>query len=123
MGHQPISQYITPPSGFFAGTQEWGGALLVSYAFDDNWKLAGRAEYETSSGHGLFFTPGIIGYGPGSNAWSFTVTPTYQWKQFFGRAELSYIGAGDMTPGFGFGVRHQDGPESVCMFETGILLS
>ena len=119
----PYIQYITTPSGFFTrSTQEWGGALLVSYSFDDNWKLAGRAEYETSSGHGLFFTPNIIGYGPGSNAWSFTVTPTYQWKQFFGRAELSYIGAGDMTPGFGFGVLGTKTDQVRLMFETGILL-
>ena len=34
-------------------------------------------------------------YGPGSAAWSVTVTPTYQKNIFFTRAELSYVGMQD----------------------------
>lgn len=119
----PYIQYITTPTGFLtSSTEEWGGALLVTYSFDDNWKLAARAEYENSSGLNDIFAPNIIGYGAGSNAWSFTITPTYQWKQFFGRAEFSYIGAGSITLGDGFGAAGTNTDQVRLMFETGILL-
>lgn len=101
----PYIQYNDTPKGFFAkGSTVFGAALLASYSFDDNWKLAGRVEYETESGHaGVFTTPDILGYGPGSNAWSLTLTPTYQWHQFFARADASYVTIGSGTPGFLFG--------------------
>jgi hypothetical protein len=124
----PYLQYNSTPSlGLAKGSTVFGAALLASYSFDDNWKLAGRVEYESESGHaGLFTTPDILGYGPGSNAWSVTLTPTYQWKQFFGRADISYVTVGSGTPGFLFG----SGPLTAgtnkdqvrLMFETGILL-
>jgi hypothetical protein len=120
----PYLQYNSTPHVFFAkGSTVFGGALLVSYAFDDNWKLAGRVEYESESGHkGVFTTPDIIGYGPGSNAWSLTATPTYQWKQFFGRLDLSYVTVGSGTPGLLFGTPHIKTDQVRLMFETGVLL-
>ena len=43
-------------------------------------------------------------YGQGSNAWELTFTPTYQYKIFFARTELSYIAAGGSnTAGNAFG--------------------
>jgi hypothetical protein len=96
-GPWTISPYIqinsTPGPG---GSTAYAGAILASYALDDNFKLAARAEYESeSSGTDLF------GYGSGSNAWSVTLTPTYQWKVFFARADLSYVGLGSASTGFG----------------------
>jgi len=124
----PYIQYNDTPKGFFAkGSSVFGAAVLASYAFDDHWKLAGRVEYETESGHsGVFTTPDILGYGPGSNAWSVTLTPTYQWKQFFARTDVSYVTIGSGTPGLLFG----SGPLTAgtnkdqvrVMFEAGILL-
>jgi hypothetical protein len=123
----PYIQYNVTPKVFFGkGSTVFGGAVLASYAFDDHWKLAGRVEYESESGHaGVFTTPDIIGYGPGSNAWSVTLTPTYQWKQLFARADVSYVTVGSGTPGFLFG----SGPFTAgtnkdqvrLMFETGVL--
>lgn len=117
----PYAQYITTPSTAFANSSSvWGGALLVSYSFNDNWKLAGRVEYETSSSSGAF-QPNIIGYGAGSNAWSFTLTPTYQWKVLFARADVSYVSAGSITPGFGFGTLGTASDQARIVFETGVL--
>lgn len=132
-GNWVISPYIqyndTPKFGTAKGSSVFGAAILASYAFDDHWKLAGRFEYETESGHqNDFSTPDIIGYGPGSNAFSFTITPTYQWKQLFGRAELSYISVGSGSDCFLFGtdsgceVGGNKSDQVRLMFETGILL-
>jgi len=74
-----------------------GGALLVKYSVTPEISLALRGEYITSSGSA---TPL---YGPGSNAYSITFTPTYQKGILFVRGEVSYVGIGSGTPGFELG--------------------
>lgn len=116
----PYIQFIDIPS--FSGvpsTQVWGGALLASYSLNDNWKVAGRVEYEGATGGAA--AANIIGYGGGSNAWSLTVTPTYQWKVFFARADVSYVSAGSVTAGDAFGTTGTNTDQVRVMFETGIL--
>ena len=89
----PYLQYLTVPKSALLGSPLKGGsstsgALLVSYALNDNWKLPFRFEYVSTSGAYNFL------YGVGSNAFSFTFTPTYQYKVFFIRPEISYVSAG-----------------------------
>jgi hypothetical protein len=122
-----ISPYIqyndTPKGNLLKGSTVFGAAILASYSFDDHWKLAGRVEYETQSGHqNNFSTPDLLGYGPGSNAWSITLTPTYQWKQFFGRADVSYVTLGSMGEDSGFGASLNNTDQVRVMFEAGVLL-
>lgn len=120
----PYLQYTSVPRraeiGAFHSAATWGGALLVNYAFDPHWNLAARAEYITSSGSVADGAPSLI-YGPGSHAWSVTVTPTFQYNIFFARAELSYVGAGSTTPGFALGSTFDSTTQTRAMFETGIL--
>jgi len=73
------------------------GAILAKYSFTPEISLAGRVEYESESGANDF-----IGFGTGSNAWSVTITPTYQHGIFFARGELSYTGIGSYDRGCGF---------------------
>jgi hypothetical protein len=73
-----------------------GGGLLVNYSFGDNSPLRGvslpvRLEYISSTGSLADGAPNLL-YGPGSNAWSITVTPTYQYEIFFARVEFSHVG-------------------------------
>ncbi|MBV9332009.1 MAG: outer membrane beta-barrel protein [Alphaproteobacteria bacterium] len=119
----PYVQYISTPTRFFEwGAQVWGGGLLTSYSFNDNWKLAARGEYESAaSHHGTIFSSNIIGYGPESNAWSITVTPTYQWKVFYARADFSYVGIGNIKSGDGFGSNGTATSQVRGMLEAGIL--
>jgi len=126
----PYIQFNSTPKVFLGrGSTVWGGAVLASYAFNDNWKLAARGEYESESGtRGVFNSPDLLGYGPGSSAWSITVTPTYQWKWFYARADVSYVGISNFTPDLGFGKAAPfDGPTGDAssqvrgMFEIGAL--
>jgi len=87
---------------------------LTSVSLDDNWKLAGRFEYETSS-NGVNF----LGCGAGCSAYSLTITPSYQWKVFFARLDVSYVGLSSNTIGFGTSFKSSDQVRG--MFETGIL--
>jgi len=118
----PYIQYNDTPKAFLAkGSSVIAGAVLATYSFTDNWKLSGRVEYLSESGtKGVFTTPDILGYGPGSSAVDVTVTPTYLWKQFFARAEISYISVSDLS-GFGFGVGGTKSDQFRGLFETGVV--
>ena len=118
----PYLQYSTTPSvgKTTHGTTELGGAVLVSYSIDDNWKLAGRFEYEDSTGHNIPTAPNIIGYGAGSTAKSLTITPTYQLKLWYARLDLSYIGISSATAGDGFGAKLTATDQTRVMLETGV---
>ncbi|HVZ27037.1 MAG TPA: outer membrane beta-barrel protein, partial [Rhizomicrobium sp.] len=120
-----ISPYVqlieTPNTGpfGFASTEVWSGAVLASYSFDDNWKIGLRGEYEDESGSVAGGQFDVLGFGAGSSAWSVTVTPTYQWKAFFGRLDLSYVGLSDQS--FGFSNSGTSSDQFRLMFETGVV--
>jgi hypothetical protein len=96
----PYLQYSNSPNipGVSASGSTFGVAVLAKYQFNPQWSLAGRVEYTSSSG-----AANLLGYGVGSNAWSMTLTPTYQKGIFFVRGEFSYTGLGSATPGLEFG--------------------
>ena len=106
--------------GFAHSADTFGAALFVNYAFDPNWSLAGRFEYIDSSGSVANGAPSLI-YGPGSDAWSITVTPTYQSGIFFARADLSYVNVGNATPGFALGPTFTDTSQARAVLEVGML--
>ena len=120
----PYAQYANIHTiDAFPSSSTWGGAVLANYSIDPNWNLSGRVEYiDQSAG----FDPML--YGGKSSAWSFTVTPTYQYKIFFARAEASYVTASDIglysslgSPGPGFGVSGAKSDQFRLLVETGIL--
>jgi hypothetical protein len=143
------------------GASTWGTGLLASYTFNPSWSIAGRFEYTSQSGDACnlvfddaggvsgtpsgcpgdphsFDTPGVL-YGPGSKAFSFTVTPTWQHKTLFARAELSYVHLDDTSSvtdvcsvscsppivlfkhGTGLGPAGLNTDQVRVMFETGVL--
>ncbi len=113
----PYAQYTNVPSiGGLPSTSTWGGAIMGAYAFNPNWSLGGRVEYISADNSSL-----IELYGPGSHAWSLTITPTYQYKVFFARAEASYVGLGHATPGLEFGVNADKSDQIRLLVETGIV--
>ena len=108
----------------------YGAALLGSYAFDSASKVGGlslhgfslplRMEYIASTGSVADGAPNLL-YGPGSAAWSVTVTPTYQYERFFTRAEFSYVGAYDTTNGSAFGPHGSATTQTRLLLEWGVL--
>jgi Putative beta-barrel porin-2, OmpL-like. bbp2 len=121
----PYFQYTQaerdPLHGVFKSASSPGGAVLVNYAFDDHWKLAGRVEYVRSTGNEAAGSANVSLAGPGSKAWSFTLTPTYQYKVFFARLEGSYVGASDITPGFAYGPNLDRDSQTSVLLEAGVL--
>jgi hypothetical protein len=114
----PYIQYSNSPSvpGVSTSGETWGGALLAKYSFTSQWALAGRVEYISSDGKA-----NLLGYGAGSNAWSFTLTPTYQKGIFFARGEFSYVSVGSGAAGLMFGSLGNSSDQVRAMFETGLI--
>jgi hypothetical protein len=131
---QPYLQYTHVPgsdastalaynSGYsFKGTDTWGAAVLGNYAVNDKFNVGARVEYISSSGSSTDNKiVNLLGYGAGSSAWSFTVTPTYQVKNYFVRGELSYVKVNDLVGTNGFGSAGKDDSQATAMVETGFL--
>lgn len=125
----PYFQYTHVPTassiGAFTSASTYGGAILANYTFGEDTPLSGfslpfRFEYISSTGSLASGSPNLL-YGPGSNAWSVTLTPTYQYKIFFARAEFSHVGANSTTPGLAFGRDGTNTTQTRFLFETGIL--
>ncbi|MDR7036409.1 hypothetical protein J2X36_001147 [Methylobacterium sp. BE186] len=125
----PYVQYtnVEPVFGL-AGAETFGGALLASYAFTDNFALAGRFEYISQSGSR--FNPAgqtSVLYGAGSSAYSFTITPTFTFDRFFIRGEYSHVELVDFQRpdlangivGLGFGRIGNRAGQDRYMIETG----
>lgn len=113
--------------GILTGASTYGGAILASYAFTDNFALAGRLEYEEQTGVRGSGTTSLL-YGAGSSAFSFTITPTYTVDRFFLRGEYSHVELGGITRGdlalatFGTGLGRSGNRTSQDRFmvETGV---
>ena len=121
---QPYVQYTRVPKSSAIGTTRsastWGAALLGNYAFDPQFSLAGRVEYIGSSGNPADGAPNLL-YGPGSKAWSLTLTPTWQIQRFFARADVSYVKVSSATPGLVFGDGGDKTSQARLMVEAGVV--
>ena len=125
----PYFQYTNVPAnssiGAFTSAATYGGAILANYSFGGDSPLPGvslpfRFEYLGSTGSVANGAPNLL-YGPGSNAWSITFTPTYQYKIFFARAEISHVGTSSTTPGLVFGPNGTNTTQTRGLLELGIL--
>ncbi len=121
---QPYLQYTQVPANSAIGvgrsTGTRGAALLASYGLTPHVTLAARAEYIASTGNATDGAVNLL-YGPGSNAWSITVTPSYQEHDFFVRAEFSYVQASNYAQGDVFGPHGTSPTQARALVETGFL--
>ncbi|MBS0334066.1 MAG: outer membrane beta-barrel protein, partial [Proteobacteria bacterium] len=116
----PYIQYSTTPKdnslGLPSSGSTLGAAILAKYSVNSMFNVAARAEYISSSGSGVSLL-----YGPKSDAWSLTITPTLQFKTFFIRGELAYVKVEKGSKGFEFGAFADKDEQSRAMIETGVL--
>jgi Putative beta-barrel porin-2, OmpL-like. bbp2 len=121
---QPYFQLTVVPHNFDIGviktTSTFGGAILGSYRLADHFYFAGRAEFIGTTGNSKDGAADLL-YGPGSRAWSLTLTPTYQYRQFFVRPEVSYVQAMNYASGDVFGSRNSNPAQIRGLIEFGLL--
>jgi hypothetical protein len=111
--------------GFPAG-YTMGGAVLAKYSLTSTFSIAGRVEYEkTHSDACSIAACAQTNYllGVNSDAWSFTVTPTWQKGIFFLRGEGSYVHGGKIPAGSGagFGLLGDQKDQFRAVAETGVI--
>ncbi|WP_236961027.1 outer membrane beta-barrel protein [Methylobacterium durans] len=120
----PYVQFTHVPRDFTLGINDtastYGGALLASYSFTPQISLAGRIEYIAQSGKKSIGETSLL-YGPGSKAFSATITPTFQVDRYFVRPECSYVRAVNATSGLAFGKNGDKKRQGRFVLETGIL--
>ena len=121
---QPYFQYSNVPTnpqvGIIDGASTWSGALLLNHTFKHGFSLSGRGEYIATTGSAAAQSVNLL-YGPGSAAWSVTVTPSYQHGRFFARGDLSFVRADDFTPGAAFGPAGLNRNQPRSVVEAGFL--
>jgi hypothetical protein len=121
---QPYVQYTNVPTnakvGVAKGASTWGGAFLLSRTIGHGFSLTGRGEYISSTGTAAQDSVNLL-YGPGSAAWSATITPTYQYKRYFTRAEFSFVRANRFTPGDAFGSLGSNQNQPRGVIEAGLM--
>ena len=120
----PYLQYTRVPKnadlGIARSASTLGAAVLAKYSLTPEFSLVGRAEYIGSKGGRDSGRPSLL-YGPGSSAWSLTLTPTYQKGIFFARADLAYVKANGTTDGFAFGEDFDRASQARGILELGVL--
>jgi hypothetical protein len=116
LGHVPQDTRL----GIVQSVTTYGGAILGKYSLNDQWAVAARAELIKQNGSTGNGAPSLI-YGPGSGAWSLTLTPTWQKGIFFARAEGSYVRTIDMVPGYGLGQDFDKKSQVRGLIEAGII--
>lgn len=120
----PYLQFTNVPTipkvGIPVGASTDSGALLLAYTFKHGFSLAVRPEYISSSGSLANGTINLL-YGPGSNAFGFTITPTYVKGAFFARGEFAVVHASSITPGDAFGPLGTDANQPRGAVEMGFM--
>ncbi len=131
----PYLQYTYIPAntgiGINGSSGTYGAAILSTFhvtplvdgvAPKRHISIPTRFEYQSSYGNSLVDSaPAGVMYGPGSAAWSATVTPTMQWNMVFARAEFSYVKAFNPLSEAAFGANGMNNNQVRLMLEAGLL--
>lgn len=131
----PYGQYTYVPTnqsiGINGSSGTYGFAVLSTYhvtplvngkAPKNHISIPVRFEYESSYGNSQVAgnSSGLM-FGPGSSAWSATLTPTMQWKRVFARAEFSYVKVFNPLAESAFGANGLNNNQVRLMLEAGLL--
>lgn len=104
---EPYVLFIQSPSsgalGYTDSATALGGVLLAQYAWNSAYSVSGRFESfaNHSASSDTSANADLVGYGPGSRATTWTITPAYHLGPFFVRAEYSLVNVSNATVGFG----------------------
>lgn len=122
----PYALWVASPAstalGYKHSEYAFGGVFNAAYALSSVWSLAGRVEYgqNGSTRSDASANANLLGFGPGSSAWSYTLTPAYRKNVFFARADFSQVNVSGFTPGSAFGTAGTRSQQSRVVVESGI---
>lgn len=108
--------------GYAATEDAYGVVFMSTWTMNPKWSLATRIEDlgNESTTQDRSANADLVGYGPGSGAWTFTLTPTYQQNAFILRADLSDVIVRSASPGLTFGTSGLGRNQFRVVLETGV---
>lgn len=108
--------------GYSSDESAWGAVFLSTWKLDPNWSLATRIEdlADGSRASDASANADLVGYGPGSSAWTITLTPTYQKNAFMARADLSEVVVRGAGVGLAFGSLGTQRDQFRVVLESGV---
>jgi hypothetical protein len=124
----PYLQWVDSPAnapiGFTGDERAFAGVMIANYAFSDAWSLGARYESLVNRSSRLdgAANADLVGFGPGSKATTFTLTPAFKTGRTTIRGEYSSVNLGTFTPGLGFGPAGTLGSQSRLGLEIGAQL-
>ncbi len=97
-------------------------AVLADYAFNPTYSLAARYESAANASAPGDRSPNadLLGYGAGSRASDWTITPGYHPGPFFARAEFSAVTVRGFQPGLAFGSSGRSAMQHRYLVEFGV---
>jgi hypothetical protein len=109
--------------GYTSDERATAAVLLASYAFSTPFSLALRYEAVANASSTTDKSPNadLIGYGPGSSARTFTLTPAYRIGYGILRLEYSHVSVSAAAPGLAFGSAGNDSTQTRYGFELGLI--
>lgn len=117
-----VASPANPALGYTNSEHAFGCVFSTSYAVSSDWTVNGRIEYgkNGSTATDNSANANLLGYGPGSSAWTFTLTPAYRHGLFFARADLSRVTLGGFLPGAAFGATGTQAMQFRTVVESGV---
>jgi hypothetical protein len=110
--------------GYKRSESAWAGVVMATWTFDTPWSVALRFENAAngSSTSDSGANADLVGFGPGSSARTFTLTPTLHFENGgVLRLEYSTISLSSFTPGLGFGPSGTGASQNRIGFEFGVM--
>jgi hypothetical protein len=101
--------------GITSSASSFGGSVLTDYSLGGGFFLGARLEYIGTAGSNNLL------YGPGSGAFAVTVTPAYQYLNFFVRGGFAWVKAANVTAGLGLGPGGTNNSQTRVTIDAGIL--
>ncbi len=123
---QPYLLWVESPAssalGYTRSEQAFGAVALATWSLSSTWSLPFRVEYGKNGSNPGDTSPNanLLGYGPGSAAWTYTLTPTYRHGIIFARAEASDVNVTNFTPGLAFAASGTQSNQFRSGLEAGI---
>lgn len=122
----PYLLFVDSPAstslGYVTAEHAFGAVFNAAYALNATWSLPLRVEYGDSGGSTTDRSPNanLLGFGPASQVWTYTLTPTYRRGTFFARAEGSLVDLARYARGAGFGTNGLLADQVRSGVETGV---
>ncbi|MDE2480595.1 MAG: outer membrane beta-barrel protein [bacterium] len=116
--HSPASARL----GYTRGEDAAAVAILAKYAFDPTYALAARYESAADGSVASDASPNadLLGFGAGSRASTWTITPSYAPGPLFARAEYDLAHVRGFSPGLAFGAQGTSSTQRRFLVELGV---